>query len=56
LRAQWEGDGNVGAALHMTDIEMDDGWVDYRAESEAAILAYLDLLQQHGFRIVRSLS
>ncbi|HMB46850.1 MAG TPA: hypothetical protein VKN63_01105 [Afifellaceae bacterium] len=56
LRAQWEGDDNVGSALRMADIEMDDGWVDYRAESEAAILAYLDLLQQHGFRIVRSLS
>ena len=56
LRAQWEGDVHFQAASRLADVDTGDDWSDYRAESEAAILAYLEILDRNGYRIVRSLS
>jgi hypothetical protein len=58
LRAQWEGDDHFQAASHLAhvDVEVDADWAEFRADSEAAILAYLEILERNGFRIVRSLS
>ena len=68
LRAQWEGEDHFAvAATHAAasgdedmagDLASDpaDGWSDYRAESEAVILTYLEMLRSQGFRIVRDLS
>ena len=56
LRAQWEGEDHFQAASRLADADTDDNWTDYRAESEAAILAYLEILDRNGYRIVRSLS
>jgi len=56
LRAQWEGDDHFQAASRLAEADMDADWAEFRADSEAAILAYLEILERHGFRIVRSLS
>ncbi len=63
LRAQWEGEDHFAvAASHVANPvanPVDDptgDWSDYRAESEAVILTYLDMLKNQGFRIVRDLS
>ena len=58
LRAQWEGEDRFGTAAaglspDCPDDEAADQWSDYRAESEAAILAYLEMLRNWGFSIVR---
>jgi hypothetical protein len=58
LRAQWEGDDHFQAAsrLAASEMDMDADWAEFRADSAAAILAYLEILERNGFRIVRSLS
>ena len=53
LRAQWEGGDVVDGA---SDREQAAEWSDYRAESTAAILAFLHELNHRGFRIVRKVS
>ncbi len=58
LRARWEGEDRFGTAAaglcsDRPDDEAADDWSDYRAESEAAILAYLKMLRNRGFFIVR---
>mgnify|MGYP001826258569 CR=1 FL=1 len=57
LRAQWESDDHFQTAsrLAASDVDMDGDWAEFRADSEAAILAYLEILERNGFRIVRSL-
>jgi hypothetical protein len=65
LRSQWEGEDHFGIAASSIascdpgidlDDGLDDNWGDYRRESETVILAYLDMLRNQGFRIVRDLS
>lgn len=58
LRSEWEGGDYFGAAASNriprgTDTESNADWNGYRAESIAAILAFLGMLHHRGFRIVR---
>ena len=55
LRAQWEGEDHFQAVAdgRIYDRQALAEWSEYRGESVAAILAFLQLLDERGFRIVR---
>ena len=58
LRAEWEGDDHFAVAADSrkagaAEPEPAAEWSEYRAESAAAILAFLEALHHRGFRIVR---
>lgn len=56
LRAQWEGIDQFQAGKFLAGVELDSDWTEFRADSEVAIQAYLDILERNGFRIVREAS
>ena len=57
LRAEWEGEDHFDVAERSrfvgSEPEPTAKWSEYRAESTSAILAFLQVLQHRGYRIVR---